>query len=144
MAELRRQEGMDPPIPPRVEEVLDTAQADLNLLRFKFAVLTAARVKRSAATASKDGTDVGTKGTTKTKRSVTTGSNSGANDVANDTLTEDELAVLLNQHVRCLQYVICDSVSSVLIGLNMQAKILFSRHPLLGKPWYVEVVFNDL
>ena len=132
MTELRRQEGMDPPIPPHVEEALDTAQTDLNLLRFKFAVLTAARAKRSAATASKAGIDVGTKDTAKTKRSAATAaSNSGANDEAKDSLTEDELAALLNQHVRCLQCMICDPVSSVLIGLNMQAKILFSRHPLL-------------
>lgn len=119
MTELRRQEGMDPPIPPHVEKALDTAQADLSLLRFKFAVLTAARMKRSAATASKTGTDVSTKDTAKTKRSVTTASNSGANDAAKDTLREDELAVLLNQHVRHLQCMICDLVSSVLIGLNM-------------------------
>lgn len=122
--ELRRQERMDLPVPAHVEEALDTAQADLSLLRFKFAVLTIARAKRSATTASNDGgVDIGTKGAAKTKRSATTASNvaKGAGDVSNDTLTEDELAALLNQHVRCLQYMICDHVCSVLNGFNMKS-----------------------
>jgi len=46
VCELRRQEGMDPPIPANVLGALDAAEGDLRLLRFKYAALAAASAKR--------------------------------------------------------------------------------------------------
>ncbi|CAN0183838.1 unnamed protein product, partial [Pylaiella littoralis] len=46
VSELRRQEGMDPPIPPNVLGALDAAEGDLKLLTFKYAAVAAAVAKR--------------------------------------------------------------------------------------------------
>lgn len=49
VSELRRQEGMDPPIPAHVTDILDAAEGDLRLLNWKYAVLLTATAKRTNA-----------------------------------------------------------------------------------------------
>lgn len=48
VSELRRQEGMDPPVPAHVIDILDAADGDLRLLNFKYAALATAAGKRAA------------------------------------------------------------------------------------------------
>lgn len=74
VAELRRQEGMDPPIPAQLVSMLDTAESDTRLLTFKYAVLTAAGRKLTG-----------------------TGSERSVDD---DSITEEDLWALADRHVR--------------------------------------------
>ena len=81
VGELRRQEGMDPPIPGHVLETLQAAEADLRLLVFKYSVLAAAVAKRPTAPATEGEADGGV------------GGGGGG-------LCGEDLLGLLDQHVR--------------------------------------------
>eukprot|EP00752_Nemacystus_decipiens_P012187 g10805.t1 len=94
--ELRRQEGMDPPIPTHVLRTLDAAEADLSLLCFKYAALSAAVAQRPQPIPGETG-----------EREGVGGSSSGANGAegaegggeVEGGLSEDEIFGLLEQHI---------------------------------------------
>ncbi|CAM9209213.1 unnamed protein product [Ectocarpus sp. 4 AP-2014] len=85
--ELRRQEGMDPPIPPNVTETLDVAESDLMLLTFKYATLATAAAKRPLSS---------TVGETNEGGDNTGGT--GDESVAGG-LCEENLSGLLDEHI---------------------------------------------
>lgn len=95
--ELRRQEGMDPPIPANVLRTLDAAERDLRLLCFKYAALAAAVAQRSqpapGETVEGDGGGGGSRGTDGAE-------GAGGGGEAEGGLSEDDLLGLLEQHVR--------------------------------------------
>lgn len=75
VSDLRRQEAMDPPIPARIVDSLDTAESDIRLLTFKYAVLGAVVGGERA----KDGSQGGAQAAT---------------------LTEEALKIFMEKHVR--------------------------------------------
>ncbi|CAB1113909.1 unnamed protein product [Ectocarpus sp. CCAP 1310/34] len=88
--ELRRQEEMDPPIPPNVTETLDVAESDLTLLTFKYTTLATAAAKRPPSS-TVGGTNEG-------------GDNTGGtgDESVEGGLCEEDLRGLLDEHVSAL------------------------------------------
>lgn len=87
VSELRRQEGMDPPIPPLVLETIGAAEADLNVLCFKYTALNVAISKRPTVLDESEGVDGGT------------GVDGGALKEG-ESLSDKDVLTLLEQNVR--------------------------------------------
>lgn len=94
--ELRRQEGMDPPIPTNVLRTLDAAEGDLRLLCFKYAALAVAVAQRPQPTPDETGEGDGGGGG---NRDADGAEGAGGSGETEGGLSEDDLLGLLEQHV---------------------------------------------
>ena len=97
--ELRRQEGMDPPIPANVLGTLDAAEGDLRLLCFKYAALAAAAANRPKPTPIGE-SEAGARepgGGSSSSANEAEGAGGGGEEEGG--LSEDDLLGLLEKHV---------------------------------------------
>eukprot|EP00903_Cladosiphon_okamuranus_P012352 g11581.t1 len=94
--ELRRQEGMDPPIPAIVLRTLDAAEGDLKLLCFKYAAIAAAVAQRPQPTPGETGEGDGGRGG-HSRTEAAEGAEGGGE--AEGGLSDDDLLGLLEQHI---------------------------------------------
>ena len=118
--ELRRQEGMDPPIPLNTLETLQAAEADLRLLIFKYSVLAAAIVKRPAGAATEGGVD-GNPG--KGVINAAAGGRGGCG------LSEEDVRGFLDQHVRYKKLAPKHELAKMILE---QCQVLVCGFPSLG------------
>ncbi|CAM9135050.1 unnamed protein product [Scytosiphon promiscuus] len=91
--ELRRQEGMDPPVPPNVLHSLDLAEGDLRLLTFKYAALSVA-VSRRPSIVDANGGNGGEEGAGATRNGT-----EGRGEDLEGGLSEEDLCGLLDEHI---------------------------------------------
>lgn len=80
---------MDPPIPSHLVEALDLAEGDIRLLAFKYATLAKANATRPA----------NTDGTARDGNSKKTDGASGHEQGEGESLSEEDICALLDQHV---------------------------------------------
>ncbi len=142
--ELRRQEGMDPPVPANVLGALDAAEGDLRLLSFKYAALAVAHEKRPPPPPPSETSQGGGSGG---GGGETTGEGGGVEEG----LSEEDLRGLLEEHVRKMIFSAClsqETWQSVALcarrpppppipicAKQLEAKIAFFRVKILSISW---------